>query len=305
MSDAQEKAKELESLEACVQIAGIGVSEVVLPRDNQVILGTMRFHYVDWGGADKPAILFLHGGNQTARTWDLVCLQLRQDYRCLAIDQRGHGDSEWSYEGRYASEDHRGDIEAFAREMGLERFLLVGMSMGCLNAMHYAARHSDRLAGFVAVDAGPWVSAGGGQDIIDFVSGNNAHPEFEDFVAAAVSFNPRRDPELLRASLRHTLRQTVSGAWEWKADRRFPFDPDKMQTMIAGLEALPAKITCPTLVVRGGDSNILSDENAARFAAALPDGRWVSVPGAGHTVQGDQPARLVAEMRGFLSEIGY
>lgn len=305
MSDSGEKARDLESLEACARIADIGVSNVALPREGQVILGSMRFHYVDWGGEEKPAILFLHGGNQTARTWDMVCLQLREDYRCLAIDQRGHGDSEWSYEGRYGGEDHRGDVEAFADHMGLEKFLLVGMSMGCLNAMHYAAANSDRLAGLVAVDAGPWVSAGGGKDIIDFVSGNNAHPEFEDFVAAAVSFNSRRDPELLRASLRHTLRQTVTGAWEWKADRRFPFDPEKMQAMIAGLEALPAKITCPTLVVRGGESNILSDENAARFADALPDGRWVSVPGAGHTVQGDQPATLVKEMRAFLSEIGY
>ena len=75
--------------------------------------------------------------------------------------------------------------------------------------------------------------------------------------------------------------------------------------MIAGLEALPAKITCPTLVVRGGESNILSDENAERFANTLPDGRWISVPGAGHTVQGDQPAQLVREMRGFLTEIDY
>lgn len=305
MSDAEEKARDLESLEACARIADIGVSNIGLPMEGQVILGSMRFHYVDWGGDEKPAILFLHGGNQTARTWDMVCLQLRDDYRCLAIDQRGHGDSEWSYEGRYGGDDHRGDIEAFADHMGLENFLLVGMSMGCLNAMHYASVNSDRLAGLVAVDAGPWVSAGGGQDIIDFVSGNTAHPAFEDFVTAAVSFNSRRDPELLRASLRHTLRQTVTGAWEWKADRRFPLDPEKMQAMIAGLEALPAKITCPTLVVRGGESNILSDENAARFADALPDGRWISVPGAGHTVQGDQPVSLVREIRAFLSEIDY
>ena len=305
MRDAEEETRELASLEVCARIADIGISDVVLPSEEQVILGSMRFHYVDWGGAEKPVILFLHGGNQTGRTWDLVCLQLRQDYRCLAIDQRGHGDSEWSYGGCYGGEDHRADIEAFAEYKGLDKFLLVGMSMGCLNAMHYAAMNSDRLAGLVAVDAGPWVSAGGGRDIIDFVSGNNAHPAFEDFVTAAVSFNPRRDPELLRASLRHTLRQTVDGTWEWKADRRFPFDPEKMQAMIAGLEALPAKITCPTLVVRGGESNILSEENAERFANALPNGRWITVPGAGHTVQGDQPAQLVREMRGFLTKIDY
>ena len=228
MRDAEEKSRELASLEECARIAGIGISDVVLPSEDQVILGSMRFHYVDWGCAEKPVILFLHGGNQTGRTWDLVCLQLRQDYRCLAIDQRGHGDSEWSYDGCYGGEDHRADIEAFAEYKGLDKFLLVGMSMGCFNAMHYAAVNSDRLAGLVTVDAGPWVSAGGGRDIIDFVSGNNAHPAFEDFVTAAVSFNPRRDPELLRASLRHTLRQTVDGTWEWKADRRFPFDPKKM-----------------------------------------------------------------------------
>src|SRR5919108_6028446 len=85
-------------------------SEVVLPQSREFHLGRMRFHYLDWGNRHLPTIVFLHGGGLNAHTWDLVCLALRGDYHCLALDQRGHGDSEWSPVGDYSLPSQVRDI---------------------------------------------------------------------------------------------------------------------------------------------------------------------------------------------------
>ena len=101
----------LEYLHELMATARIDVPEIVLPEEHHVILRRMRFRYLDWGRNDRPVILFLHGGGLTAHTWDVPCLVLRQEYHCVALDLRGHGDSEWSPEMDYRIEAHRDDVE--------------------------------------------------------------------------------------------------------------------------------------------------------------------------------------------------
>jgi pimeloyl-ACP methyl ester carboxylesterase len=284
-------------------LAKVPTDSVALPRHHHVILDQRRFHYVEWGKRGSPAILFLHGGNQSARTWDVVCLALAPEFHCIALDQRGHGLSEWSYEFDYTPEASARDVEHLIAHLAWQRFVLVGMSMGCLNGMSYAASNADRLAGFVAVDAGPYIESVGGAEIIDFVQANRSHATLDDFVAAAVRFNPRRNPEFLRHSLRHTVRQMADGTFAWKADRRQPIKLENVQAWLDRSRTLLPRITCPTLVVRGAESRILSNEGAERFARELPDGRTVVVPDAGHTVQGDNPAGLIAALNAFLATL--
>ena len=285
------------------EISGIEIPEFVQPTHHHLVVEGLRLHYLDWGQPDLPPTLFLHGGGQTARTWDLVCLALRQQMRCLALDQRGHGDSEWSYANEYTPEHHADDIEALLDALSIERAVVVGMSMGCINGLHFTARRPDRVAAFVAVDAGPWVRMEGGQRIIDFVQSARSLESLEMYVERAVAFNPRRDPRLLRFSLLHNLRQQSDGTLTWKTDRRRSLDVQIMQEQITSLQKLVSEIRCPTLVVRGAESDVFGDEEAERFSNAVEDGRWVRVQGAGHTVQGDQPAALVEEIRGFLRSL--
>src|ERR671918_719277 len=100
--------EQLEHLRNAAAIAGVIVPRFVVPDEHDVILRRMRFHYLDWGSRGKRPILFLHGGGLSAHTWDLVCLALRPDYHCLALDQRGHGDTDWSPAREY-------DLEEFVR----------------------------------------------------------------------------------------------------------------------------------------------------------------------------------------------
>ena len=285
--------------------AGLSFPELTVPDRHDVVLRRMRFHYLDWGTRGRPPMLFLHGGGLNAHTWDLVCLGLRDARHCLALDQRGHGDSEWSPEMDYSTESHATDLAAFVDRLGLDRFVLVGMSLGGANALAWAGRHSARLAGLVLVDVGPETRAAGAQKIAAFTSESKPFESLDEVIERAMAFNPRRDRDLLRLSLRHNLRETPRGQWMWKYDQRHRgrVDPGAQARRRELLWSAVPNVKCPTLVVRGAQSDVFHDEDAEKLASALARGRWVRVEGAGHTVQGDNPAGLLTELRTFLREL--
>ncbi len=293
----------LSHLQRIAGLAGVDANAVRLPASRHAVLGGRRFHYLAWGDESLPPVLFLHGGNQSAHTWDVVCLAVSQRYHCVALDQRGHGDSEWSYELDYRPPAHALDIERLADHLGWGRFVIVGMSMGCMNALQFAGTRPAQLSGFVAVDAGPYIEIEGGQQIIDFVEGNRSHATLDGFVKAAMRFNVRRAPELLRHSLRHTVREMADGTFQWRADRRQSVKVEEIVDALEAMRALLPRITCPALVVRGAESRVFSQEGMLRFARELPNGAHVTIPNAGHTVQGDNPKALIDALDNFLASL--
>ena len=271
-------------------------SEVVLPQSHEFHLGRMRFHYLDWGNKHRPTIVFLHGGALTAHTWDLVCLALRDDFHCVALDQRGHGDSDWAADGDYSIGAALSDSKGFVDHLGLDKFILVGMSLGAINSLAFAAAHPERLSHLVIIDAGPEMRRPGSSRIRDFVTQVQETVTVEAIIEKALEFNPRRDPKILRRSLMHNLRQQPDGTWRWKYDtQRFKaLDQEVHRAERAKLADGLARIACPALVVRGGESDVFHEEDGIRLAQRLPRGKFVTVPKAGHTVQGDNPKDLVA-----------
>ena len=292
-------------LELSAATAGITLPEIVLPDECHVLLRRMRFHYLDWGTQGLPPVVFLHGGGLNAHTWDLVCAALRRERHCVALDQRGHGESEWSPQMDYSTESHVGDLEAFVDMLRLDRFVLVGMSLGGANALAWAGQHSRRLAGLVLVDVGPEVRADGIRKIAAFTSETTPLHSVDEFVERALAFNPRRNRELLRRSLLHNIRRMPDGRFMWKYDQRHrgKVDPDAIARRRALLWSAVDTVECPTLVVRGAQSDVFHDEDAERLAARFRQGRWVRIERAGHTVQGDNPADLLVSLRAFLDEV--
>jgi esterase len=278
-------------------------SQVVLPQSREFHLGRMRFHYLDWGNKQLPTIVFLHGGALTAHTWDLVCLAMRDDFHCVALDQRGHGDTDWAQDGDYSIAAALADTKGFVDHLGLDKFILVGMSLGAINSLAFAAAHPERLSHLVIIDAGPEMRRPGSSRIRDFVTQVQETVTVEAIIEKALEFNPRRDPKILRRSLMHNLRQQPDGSWKWKYDtRRFQgLDQEAHRAERAKLADGLSRIACPAMVVRGGDSDVFHEEDGIRLAERLPKGKFVTVPRAGHTVQGDNPKDLVAELRRFLA----
>ena len=176
------------------------------------------------------------------------------------------------------------------------------MSTGAINGLAYAIAYPETLSALVMIDAGPYLRRPGSRRIRDFVNGGAEPETLEAVIARALAFNPRRDPLILRRSLMHNLRRQEDGNWVWKYDRRRfrAMADDRLGAERRGLADGLAEVSCPTLVVRGGESDVFHDEDAERLAASVPDGRWVKIPQAGHTVQGDNPKDLVAALRAFL-----
>jgi esterase len=289
-----------------LELAGLPFRPLTPPRHHHVILDGRRFHYVEWGEASAPPILFLHGGGQTCRSWDVVCHELSQRYRCLALDQRGHGDSEWSYEFDYGLAAYGGDVGALVDALGLQRPVVVGMSLGGMAGLRYVLDRPGEAAGFVAVDVGPWINVPAAAPIRNFMAEVSTLDQLDQFVEASLRFNPRRDPRLLRTSLLHNLRRCPDGRLVWKTDLRQR--EDRVAELTASLEQLRRglpELDCPVLVVMGAESNVLGSENAQRFAEAVPNGRWRVIEGAGHSLQGDQPKALIEVLDGFFKEIGW
>jgi pimeloyl-ACP methyl ester carboxylesterase len=296
---------QLEHLQSAAQVAGVDIVAGSAPRVRDVVADRVRLAVLEWGPTDGPTIVFLHGGSLTAHTWDLVCASLSDRYRCLAVDLRGHGDSEWPADADYRLPAFANDIVAFIAQETSAPPLLVGMSLGGLTAIRVAGAGGVSLAGLVIVDVGPNLRLDGAERIVEFTRTDQVMGGVEDFVNKAMVFNPRRRPELLRRSLLHNLRPLPSGHWTWKWDPRRVnnYDLTELARDHAELWEVVPDISCPTLVVRGDRSNVFLAEDQERLTAALGDARSAVVEDAGHTVQGDNPRGFLTVLRPFLDEV--
>jgi pimeloyl-ACP methyl ester carboxylesterase len=266
-----------------------------------VVVNGLRFHALEWGQPGAPAVLLLHGGNQTAHSWDLVSLALAERFHVVAVDQRGHGDSEWPRDGEASTEAMAADAERIVATLGLRRPVVVGHSMGGLVTMTLLLAHPEIAARAVLVDVGPEVAEEGTRQIRDFVRGTAEFDSLEEFVERVAAYDPYRSREHIARTARYNLLRRADGKYASKHDlRRRLAEVGAMQApRRLSLDDVRA-ITCPVLVVRGGDSRVLTAEAAERFAAALPDGRLVTVPRCGHNVHSQNTAGFLDAVLPFL-----
>jgi esterase len=267
----------------------------------------LKFHYLDWGSADSPPLVLLHGVGQTCHTWDLFAAAMATHFHVMAFDQRGHGDSDWAPDRDYARQTMVNDVAAFTKAAGLDSFYLIGMSMGGMNSMMFTSQNRERVRSLVVVDIGPRVERTGSSHIRDFMSNNREFNDLDEAAAVIHKFNPRRPLEAVRKyTCVYNLKQLPSGKWTWKYDSYFASaqrlgDPQVMHDMLAAAARL---ITCPTLLVRGAQSDVFSLEGAKEFQQLIPKSAFELVAGAGHSVMGDNPPGFEAAVRRFYTGQG-
>jgi len=253
-----------------------------------------RLHLASWDG-DGPPVLLVHGMGAHTRWWDDVGPALAAETRPVALDLRGHGDSDWRDDGTYTMESFVADIEEARHALGWERFALVGHSLGARVALEYAAAHPDRLSALAVIDflVEGW-QGGRGFDRAK----SRSQPYYEDRETTVARF--RLQPpgtalgsDALRRLGEESVKKTDEG-WTWKFDWR-----------CFGIGVGPVwptleRVRARSLVVRGGESRLMDQTAAERVAAALPQGRAVSVPGAHHHVSLDAADALVQTLLPFL-----
>jgi pimeloyl-ACP methyl ester carboxylesterase len=262
----------------------------------------LRLRCVDWGGSSPQFIVFLHGGGTTARTWDLVCLALRDRFHCLALDLRGHGDSDWSADADYSLADYAADVTAIVRRLVPGAPIIVGNSLGGQAGL-LAIGGGAPAKGLILVDVGPEPARAGTDRIVNSLRTPQEFPDLDAVVRTALSMNPRRDANVLRESLLHNLRRLPDGNWTWKYDwRAFAgLTRETLARRTAALWQAAAQVQCPVLVIRGAHSEILSEHQVDELCARIT-GRCEhrTVADAGHTVHGDNPGGFIAAVEPFL-----
>jgi pimeloyl-ACP methyl ester carboxylesterase len=274
------------------------------PVDRSVRANGVALHYLDWGGPSRTRAIALHGFALNCHSWDEVAPRLRSRVRLLAFDQRGHGLSDRATRVEdYTRENMVGDVEGVVRELALERPVVIGHSMGGMNAMTFAARNPSLVSALVLVDVGPEVSVDGAREVGAFVAGPYELESLDAWVEHTYRYYPWRSKERIRARLAVSLRETADGKLAKQYDERFRQGFGGVAEARDALADVAGALCCPTLLVHGAASPVLTREMAERFAARVPCVELVSIEGAGHSVAGDKPDEFVKVVEAFLDSV--
>lgn len=267
-------------------------------RDELVMLNGLRFHYRDWGDLSAPPLILLHGFTGHARSWDSLAGALAGKYRVLVLDQRGHGETAWTDD--YSTAAMVRDVAAFVAALRLDSFELLGLSMGGSNAYHFAGGRPAGLSRLVILDIGPETIAAGSARIASGVRASDTFESPEAAIAASRAANPRADEFEVQHRARHNLMRTADGGWTFRYDSALRSGTPRVRPTPEENWAAWKNIAVPTLVIRGGLSDILALETAEKMVASLADARLIEIPGSGHSIPLDAPARLLEAVRTFL-----
>jgi len=285
------------------------------PTSRHFISQRLRMHYVDWGNPDAPPLLLVHGGRDHCRNWDWVAQAFRRDWHVICPDLRGHGDSQWSPDGNYAMSSYIYDLDQLIHQQGLAPVTIVAHSLGGNICLRYSGIFPDKVRKLVAIEGlgpSPKVIAERrettmGERMREWVgeqrklSGRlpRRYPSIEDAFKRMQAENAHLSAEQARHLTEQGVNQNEDGTYSWKFDNYVrawpPYD-------MAGrdIQALWARITCPTLLLYGTESrsgNPAADGRATHFQHATVTG----IDRAGHWLHHDRLDEFLRIVRTFLA----
>jgi len=264
-----------------------------------------RLHADTFGPTDGPPIVMVHGGGQTRHSWHATARTLGdRGWYAIAMDQRGHGDSEWDNEGRYHYSDFAEDLSAVITSLAAPP-VLVGASLGGIACLLAEGGRPDPVArALILVDIAARMDPAGAQRIMDFMLAN---PEgFADLNAAAdavAAYNPHRPRPASNDGLAKNLRLGDDGRWRWHWDPRFMAIKGRPDDSETALDDAARALTLPTLLIRGQKSDLLTMEQVEHFLALTPHAQFTDVGGAGHMVAGDRNDVFSKAVLNFLDSL--
>src|SRR5262245_10663927 len=264
-------------------------------------VGGLALHALEWGEVGRPGLCLLHGGAAHAHWFDRVAGAFAERFHVVALDQRGHGESQWPAPPAYATENFVGDLGRVFDILGWERVILAGHSMGGHNSMAFSAWHAERVRGLAVLDSRPAIP----EDRLGSLRARGqqrARRPYPSRAEAAAAFRlVPRETVADAVLLRHLGEVGVverDGGWFYR------FDPDATRLRRpADCWPLLPRIKAPTLVIRAELSPNLPPEHIARIRELVPHATIVTVPGSYHHVTLDAPEAVVKALDEFLRSL--
>ncbi len=284
--------------------------------------GTLRIHFRDWGNPDAPPLIIVHGLRDHSHSFDDLARGLRDRFHVLALDLRGHGDSEttpWYAFGHFVF-----DLHNLVRALRLTKPIVIGHSLGGEVVGEWAGLFPELPRALVIIEGlGPpplprvdnfvaWARSGY-ERIDQALTGPPGLPDLDAAYRRLRERNPRLTEERAHSLALLGTRAREDGRFEWK------FDPMLVTMSITGrfdldfLKAHWARITVPTLILHGGDSGefwrgqagaiYLAPEDLAGRLACFQQHQFAEIPGAGHMIHFDQPEALLAAIGDFVAGV--
>jgi pimeloyl-ACP methyl ester carboxylesterase len=263
----------------------------------------LRLAADSYGDRNAPPVLLLHGGGQTRHSWGGTAQALAElGFRAIAVDARGHGESDRDPDGRYTMEPFAADLAAIGASFAAPP-AVVGASLGGNSAMLAHGEIGTAFGGIVFVDIGPRVQRSGVERIYHFMQARpDGYANLEEVADAVAAYQPQRERPKDVSGLAKNLRQGEDGRWRWHWDPAFLEGMFQPQPELAPrLEAAAKNLSCPVLIVRGKLSDLLSEQDAQAFREMCPHAEYVDVAGAGHMVAGDVNDRFTSSVADFLT----
>ena len=269
-----------------------------------------RLVATEMGAAGQP-VLLLHGGGQTRHAWARTARRLAEaGFHAVALDQRGHGDSEWVADAAYAFRDYAADAVAVARRLTGEQGskpIAIGASLGGIAALLAMGLADEApFAALILVDVVPRLDPEGIAHIHGFMRARaeEGFASVEDAAEAVAAYLPHRPRPTSLDGLKKNLRHHPDGRWRWHWDPRFLDGPrpahHAWERVEREAEAVARRLSVPTLLVRGGQSELVSPEAAQEFLSYAPAAEYVDVADARHMVAGDRNDVFADAILGFM-----
>ena len=271
----------------------------------------LQLHLRTWSAEGTP-LVFIHGFGNDSHVWDLTAPLVAPHYRTLAFDLPGHGDSDNDPEQLYDPESLSHSLECGLDALGIERVVLVGHSLGGRVAMHFAVRNPGRMAGLVLVDSAPEHDARGSARIRgEAETAELVFDSVRQYETVLADLYPATRPSVLAELAKHWLRKRDDGRFEPKLDPVFRraehprFSEEEIEERAAEQrealwKGLP-RVDCPTLLIRGSASDVLSADISDRLVEeVLPNGQFVEIARASHSVMLDNPEAFNRALTDFV-----
>ena len=279
------------------------MAKTIEPNGKYLNVNGIRLHYLDWGNCRLQPILLLHGFMAHAHVWDNFAQTFRTRYHVIALDQRGHGETQWCEGGAYSIYDHFSDIDCFVKILGLKDLILIGHSMGGRNALFYTACSPNRVEQLILADVRPGNDPKSSKALKNLLNHIPLQAgSIEEVVKKVRTLSPYLSKEICHHIVAHGFKKMPHGMMVPKFDVRMIQQLKKLDYDTEDLWPFLQNVICRSLVIRGKRNSFLSQKVAQQICRFIPNAELREIPESTHFPAQENPIVFNKVISDFLNQ---